>query len=365
MSSAQGAEVVCEGKRVINFCSNDYLGLANDPEIKSAFIKAVDKYGAGAGASQYICGYTDLHHKLEEIVVDVTGFERSLCFSSGYMANLAIQSVLLQRSDRVFIDRLAHASVYDAAVLSRARLVRYPHVDISTLQRQLEKYPGGRKLIITDGVFSMDGNIAPLAQLSRLASKHAATLVVDDAHGFAVTGDGGRGSLQACGVRPEEAGLYMATLGKACGVYGAFVAGAADVIDLLAQSSRTLIYTTALPPAVVAASITGIKKAMRESWRREHLQNLIKRFRVGAEQLSLPIKDSITPIQPLIVNENKTALAFGNALFQSGFLVSAIRPPTVPQGSARLRITISSAHTGEHIDQLLEALHMQCNRLLD
>jgi len=337
--------------------------LANDPEIKSAFIKAAEKYGTGSGASQYICGYSDAHHDLEQAVIDITGYKQALCFSCGYMANLAIQSALAQRGDQVFIDRLAHASIYDAALLSRANFHRYSHRDAAWLEQQLEKHHGKRRMIVTDGVFSMDGDIAPLAELSALAARFKVLLVVDDAHGFAVTGNGGMGSVNACQVGQEKIGLYMATFGKACGVYGAFVAGPEYLIDHMAQTSRTLIYTTALPPAVAAAATTGMRKAIQESWRRERLYALISRFHSGALQLSLPLLNSATPIQPFMVYENKAVLIASKTLLDAGFLISAIRPPTVPEGKARLRITITASHTEDQIDQLLDALHKLCKQL--
>lgn len=363
ISSAQGVEVICDGKKLINFCSNDYLGLANDPEIKSSFIKAAEKYGVGSGASQYICGYSDAHHDLEQAVMDVTGYKQALCFSSGYMANLAIQSAFVHRGDQVFIDRLAHASIYDAAILSRASFHRYQHRDVVMLEQQLERHHGKLRMIVTDGVFSMDGDIAPLAELSALSTRFKTLLVVDDAHGFAVTGKGGMGSVDACEVNQEKIGLYMATFGKACGVYGAFVAGPENLIDHMAQSSRTLIYTTALPPAVVAAAATGMHKAMQENWRRERLQTLITRFRSGSRQLSMPLLNSITPIQPFMVYTDETAMVANKMLLDAGFLISAIRPPTVPEGKARLRITITASHTEDQIDQLLDALHKLCKQL--
>ena len=356
----RGAEMLVDGKRVINFCSNDYLGLSCDPEIKQALVEAVDCYGTGAGASQYISGYTEAHRALEQFVIEKTGFEKAICFANGYMANLAVQNVLLERGDHVFIDRLAHASIYDSAILSRARLHRYPHVDVATLDQQLEKYAGDRSLVVTDGVFSMDGDIAPLARLEKLAKEHGAGLFVDDAHGLGVLGKGGRGSVEECGLDAGVPDLCLATFGKACGVYGAYVAGRGELIGQLEQKARTLIYTTALPPAIAAASRRGLEKALQESWRRDQLNETIGIFREGAAQLSLPVLPSRTPIQPVLLYEDRVAVEASRRLFDAGFMVSAIRPPTVPEGRSRLRITLSTLHTRPQIDQLLEALDGIC-----
>ncbi|MCG8324384.1 MAG: 8-amino-7-oxononanoate synthase [Thiotrichales bacterium] len=359
-SGAQGVQVICAGARLINFCSNDYLALASDPDLRDSLIRAAEHSGVGAAASQYICGYHDAHFELEQAVIRYTGQQRALCFSSGYLANLAVQSALLGRGDRVFIDRLAHASSYDAAILSRARLHRYVHADTDSLSRLLDSNPAQRRMIVTDGVFSMDGDIAPLAGLHDLARGHHALLVVDDAHGLGVVGKDGAGSGSACGLQPADIDLHMGTLGKACGVFGAFVAGPARLIDHLEQTARPLIYTTALPPALATAAATGLEKARLEHWRREKLQALIERFRTGAGQLSLPLLASDTPIQPLLLHDDRRAVLASRALQEAGFLIAAIRPPTVPNGSARLRISLSAAHSEAQIDRLLETLSTLC-----
>lgn len=345
-----------DGRNLLAFSSNDYLGLANHPQVVEAFIAAARQYGVGSGASHLINGHLRPHHQLEEALADFTARERAVLFSTGYQANLGTLSALLGRHDRLFEDRLNHASLIDGATLSRARLLRYRHADSDHLGQLLAQNGSGTALIATDGVFSMDGDLAPLPQLASLACDHGAWLMVDDAHGIGVLGQQGGGILEHFGLGQEQVPILMGTLGKALGTFGAFVAGAAPLIETLINSARPYIYTTALPPAVAAASCVSLELLRRETWRREHLQQLIARLRAGAASLGLPLMASDTPIQPLLLGSSATALAWSQALEAQGILITAIRPPTVPQGSARLRITLSASHDAQQIDQLLDAL---------
>lgn len=354
--SAQQPEMHIDGRRLLTFCSNDYLGLANHPEVVRALQQGASDYGAGSGAAHLITGHSAAHHALEEELAEFTGRPRALLFSTGYMANLGVVSALLGRGDRIYEDRLNHASLLDAGLLSRARLQRYRHGDMAGLQAQLEGGNGGRALIATDGVFSMDGDLAPLPQLNRLSQAHQAWLMVDDAHGLGVLGDEGRGSLSHFGLGLEEVPILMGTLGKALGTFGAFVAGSEELIETLIQHARSYIYTTAPPPAVAEATRVSLRIARQESWRRERLRRLIARFREGVATLGLPLMDSPTPIQPIVTGSAAQAVAWSGQLEAQGILVSAIRPPTVPEGSARLRVTFSANHTDRHLERLLEAL---------
>ena len=354
--SAQGAEIIVDGKQLINFCSNDYLGLANHPEVVKAFKEAADVYGVGSGASHLINGHSRLHHQLEEALAEFTGRPRALLFSTGYMANLGVISALLGKGDHVFEDRLNHASLLDAGLLSQARLQRYQHNDINDLNNKISTSKGKRKLIVTDGVFSMDGDLACIEALSTQAQKNDATLMVDDAHGFGVLGKKGGGVVEHYDLGIEQVPILMGTLGKAFGTFGAFVAGSETLIETLIQQARSYIYTTALPPSIAAATLTSLKLVKEDNWRREKLISLIDRFRTGAKQLGLALMESATPIQPLIVGENSKTIELSEALLGSGVMVSAIRPPTVQEGTARLRITLSAAHTEEQVDRLLDGL---------
>jgi 8-amino-7-oxononanoate synthase len=346
-----------DGRECINFCSNDYLGLSGHADIRHTLGAAAQRHGAGSGAAHLVTGHSIEHHALEEELAAFTGRPRALLFSTGYMANLGVASALLRRGDAVFEDRLNHASLLDAGVHSGAKFSRYAHNDPVELQQQLSESTARRKLVLTDGVFSMDGDVAPLKSLSEACSRHAAHLMVDDAHGFGVLGRAGRGCVDAMGLTVQEVPIYMATLGKAVGVAGAFVAGSEALIETLIQKARTYIYTTAMPPAVAAATRMALQVLQRESWRREHLQALIQRFRSGAQQLGLQLMDSRTAIQPIVLGDAADALRASRFLLERGFMVSAIRPPTVPQGTARLRITLSAAHVEQQVDQLLEALN--------
>jgi len=354
LNGPQGPRPLIDGKRILAFCSNDYLGLANDPRLIAAFKRGADTYGVGSGAAHLITGHSAAHQALEEELADFAGRPRALLFPAGYMANLGVISALAGRGEQVFEDKLNHASLLDGALLSRARLRRYAHADSQALSRML----AGRdaRIIATDGVFSMDGDLAPLLELVPLAQSAGAWLLVDDAHGLGVLGEEGRGSLAHFGLGLDQVPILVGTLGKAFGTSGAFVAGGSDLIEILIQRARSYVYSTAPPPAIAEATRESLRIVRRETWRRERLHGLIRRFRAGAAQLGLPLMSSPTPIQPLIAGTARQALAWSRGLEALGILVSAIRPPTVPEGSARLRITLSAAHEVTDVDRLLEAL---------
>jgi 8-amino-7-oxononanoate synthase len=356
--SLQRSGVVCrseDGRELLAFCSNDYLGLAQHPQVSAALQRGAAEYGVGSGAAHLINGHSPAHQALEEELAAYLGRPRVLLFSTGYMANLAVISSLLGRGDWLLQDRLNHASLLDGAQLSRARLKRYAHADLADLQRRLGEIGSGELMLASDGVFSMDGDLAPLPQLQQLCQQHQAWLLLDDAHGFGVLGSG-RGTPVHFGLALEDNLIQMVTLGKALGTFGAAVAGSEELIESLIQQARPYIFTTATPPALAEASRAALRLLAAEEWRREHLQRLIRRFRQGAHQLGLPLLDSPTPIQPLLLGSEERALSWSQALEQAGILVTAIRPPTVPPGSARLRITLSAAHSPEQVDRLLDAL---------
>jgi 8-amino-7-oxononanoate synthase len=356
LTSPQGAEIRIDGRAYLAFCSNDYLGLANHPEVVRALQTAAERYGVGSGAAHLVNGHSQEHHALEEELAEFTGRPRALLFSTGYMANLGVVSALLGRGDTVYEDRLNHASLLDGGLLSGARLLRYTHGDAQALAQRLQGQESGEALIATDGVFSMDGDLAPLPAVVEAARRHDAWLLVDDAHGFGVIGREGEGTLTYYGLGLEEVPIVVGTLGKAFGTSGAFVAGSEELIETLIQKARTYIFTTAAPPALAAATRVSLRLARREEWRRERLRALVQRFRAGARQLGLPLRDSWTPIQPLLIGDAGRAVALSEALQEQGILISAIRPPTVPVGTARLRITFSAAHSEQQVDRLLEAL---------
>ena len=340
----------------VNFCSNDYLGLSGHIEVRHALAAAAERYGAGSGSAHLVTGHSSEHHLLEEELAAFVGRDRALCFSTGYMANLGIASALFKRGDAVIEDRLNHASLLDAGLQQGVEFSRYQHNDLNLLRSYLAISKSTRKWVLSDGVFSMDGTVAQLNDLASLCHQHEAWLMIDDAHGFGVLGTHGQGSVQAAGLSASEVPIYMATLGKALGVFGAFVAGSHELIETLIQKSRTYVYTTATPPAIAAATRAALKVLQRETWRRELLHTHIKRFRSGAKQLGLKLQDSRTAIQPLIIGNEAEALHASVLLLQQRFVVTAIRPPTVPKGTARLRITLSTAHSEGDIDRLLEAL---------
>lgn len=345
-----------DGKTLLSFCSNDYLGLANHPDVITAFKRGADQWGVGSGASHLVSGHSSPHHALEIELSEFLNRERSLLFSSGYAANLGTISALLGRQDAVFGDKLNHASLIDAGQLSRATVKRYRHCDLQSLEQQLSRTPARRKLVVTDSVFSMDGDIAPLRDMADVARQHDAWLMIDDAHGFGVLGESGAGTCEALGLSADDVPIVMGTLGKAMGTFGAFVAGSDALIETLIQHARTYIYTTALPPAVAEATRASLRLLKGESWRRDKLNQLIQYFRNGAEQLGLPLLVSQTAIQGIVVGDAAAALKCSEILANQNILVTAIRPPTVPEGTARLRITLSAAHEISHIDKLLVAL---------
>jgi 8-amino-7-oxononanoate synthase len=355
LASPQGMRVVVDGREVVAFCSNDYLGLAGDPRLVAAACEGAARYGAGAGASHLILGHAAAHHALEEALAQFVRLPRALLFSTGYMANIGIVTALAGRGDAVFADKLNHASLNDAALLSRAEFRRYPHRNLAALEKLLAVSRARRKLVVSDAVFSMDGDIAPVPELLRLCERCDAWLVLDDAHGFGVLGGTGGGVLQHYGVASGRI-VYMATLGKAAGVFGAFVAGQPELIEILVQRARPYIYTTAPPPLLAHTLLASLEIIAAETWRRERLARLITQFKGGAARLRWRLSPSDTAIQPLVIGANDEAVRVSAALAERGLLVPAIRPPTVPQGSARLRISLSAAHSEQDIAQLVEAL---------
>ncbi|MDR2678780.1 MAG: 8-amino-7-oxononanoate synthase [Zoogloeaceae bacterium] len=358
LDSASVPRVRVEGRDLLAFASNDYLGLAAHPELVEALAAGAREYGVGAGASHLVNGHLRPHEMLEARLAALTGFPAALTFSSGYLANLAVTPTLAAgRADAIFADRLNHASLIDAAQLSRAQHHRYPHGDLAALEKQLAASTAQTKVIVTDAVFSMDGDLAPLPELFALAERFDAWLVVDDAHGFGVLGQNGAGSLAHCGLPAHPRIVLMGTLGKAAGVGGAFVAGSECLIDYLVNKARSYIFTTAQPPALASALLKSVELIAAGAARRAHLQALIRQLRAGVAGLPWRLLASETAIQPLLVGENMAALALSRRLWENGLWVAAIRPPTVPQGTARLRISLSAAHTEADVARLVDALH--------
>jgi 8-amino-7-oxononanoate synthase len=356
--AADGVRVDVDGRTVLAFCSNDYLGLARHPQVTEAFVAAARRWGVGSGASHLVSGHCAEHHALEEELAAFVGRPRALLFSTGYMANLAIGATLARRGDRVFEDRLNHASLLDAGLASGARFARYRHGDVAGLRRRLAAAGSAarRTLVLTDGVFSMDGDRAPLRELAAACGEHAATLAVDDAHGLGVLGPTGGGSVEESGLTLAEVPVLMGTLGKALGTFGAFVAGSAELVETLLQRARTYVYTTALPPAVAAATRAALGLVRSEPERRARVLARASDFAAGAGALGLGLQQSSTPIQPLVLGSERAALEASEALLELGLWVPAIRPPTVPTGSSRLRFTFSAAHAADDVARLLEAL---------
>ena len=355
LQSPQGPVVQVDGQEYLAFSSNDYLGLANHPQVVEAMQQGAARWGVGGGASHLVIGHSEPHHQLEQALAEFTGRERVLLLSSGYIANLAVITALVGKGDSVLHDRLNHASLLDAGLLSGARFSRYLHNDLNSLQQRLHKAQGNR-LLVTDGVFSMDGDLAHLPELAAQAKAHNAWLMVDDAHGFGVLGNTGGGLVEHYGLSTEDVPVLVGTLGKSFGTSGAFVAGSEELIETLIQFARPYIYTTSSPPAVACATLASLHLLQTEHWRREHLQQLIAQFRQGAQALGLNLMDSPTPIQPIIIGDSGKAMAISAQLRAQGILVGAIRPPTVPAGSARLRITLTAAHSSEQVQHLLDAL---------
>ena len=362
--SAMARTLAIDGQSLLNFCSNDYLALANHPALKEAAIDAVETYGTGSGASHLVCGHQELHHQLEQDIAAMLGSEQAIIFSTGYMANLAIPQTFLGRNDLLLEDRLNHASLLDAGSISAVKMKRYPHADAASVEKALADSDASRKMVLTDGTFSMDGDLAPVKQLAQSCRAHEAMLVVDDAHGFGVLGERGAGLMECENISVSGNVLMVGTLSKAAGSFGAFVAGDAVYIQSLIQFARTYIYTTALPPAVAAASIAAVKLIRSEPDRRERLQLLIDRFRDEATQAKLPLMPSETAIQPILLGSEANALAADALLRENGILAIAIRPPTVPAGSARIRLTFRADHTDEDMDRLLSVLTSDAFRQL-
>jgi 8-amino-7-oxononanoate synthase len=348
------------GRELIDFSSNDYLGLARHPALADAMARCAAESGAGSGASHLVTGHGEEHEQLEKELAAFTGRERALLFSTGYMANLAVISSLAGRSERVLLDRLSHASLIDGARLSGATLARYAHADADAAARLLDADPGRTALLATDGVFSMDGDLAPLPELARCARAHDAWLLLDDAHGLGVLGTHGGGVLEHFALGSDEVPILVGTLGKAFGCFGAFVAGSAALIEFLIQRARTYLYTTALPQPVAAAARAALELIRREHRRRERLLALVSRFRDAARAAGVPLASSATPIQPVLLGSAGAALAAQRALAAAGYWVVAIRPPTVPAGSARLRVTLCATHTDAQVDGLAEQLGRAC-----
>ncbi len=355
LGSPQSANIRADGADVLSFCSNDYLGLANHPALIEALQEGIAQAGAGSGASHLITGHHELHHALEQKLAGFTGLPAALYFSSGYMANLGVVAALMHRGDAIFADKLNHASLNDAAVLSRADFHRYQHNDLAHLERLLGASKAPRKLVLADAVFSMDGDIAPVPELLDLCERHDAWLMLDDAHGFGVLGEQGQGILGHFAVQSPRI-IYMATLGKAAGVSGAFVAAEPVVIDYLVQHARTYIYTTSTPPAFAKAVIAAIDVIKNDAARRMHLHTLITYLKSNLQLGRWQLMQSDTAIQPVLVGSNEDAIKLSEYLLTQGILVPAIRPPTVPKDTARLRISLSAAHGIADVERLIKAL---------
>jgi 8-amino-7-oxononanoate synthase len=363
VDSPCGPQAIVETHPLLSFASNDYLGLAGEPALRAALAEGAARWGAGSGASHLVSGHLRPHEEAQRQLAAFVGMPAALLFSAGYLANLGVVPALVGRGDTIFADRLNHASLIDAATLSRARHQRFPHRDYATLERLLAETTSGRKAIVVDAVFSMDGDRSDLPQLLALARRHDAWLIVDDAHGFGVCGDDGRGSLSHDRLPADERILYVGTLGKAAGLAGAFVAGATELIDWLMQTARTHVFTTAAPPALSVAIGRSLELIAAGDDRRRRLAALIARWRDACAGLPWPVAESATAIQPLIVGDNEEALRLSASVREAGYWVPAIRPPTVPEGSARLRISLSAAHTPEQVDGLADALrHVAARR---
>src|SRR3954466_10231562 len=357
LESAQGPRIVIDGQSFLSFCSNDYLGLAADPRIAQALVQAVQRYGVGSGGSHLVTGHSVSHDALEHALAKFTGFPRALFFSSGYLANIGVLGALAGRDDVIVSDALNHASLIDGIRLTRARVARVPHCDLDAFREALVQAGGARaRFVVTEGVFSMDGDTPNLPGLLELCERHDAWLIVDDAHGFGVLGRSGGGVLQHFGLHSPRI-VYVGTLGKAAGVSGAFAAAAAPVIELILQRARTYIYTTASPAFLACALQKSLEIVGEEGWRRDKLGRLTRMLKAGLEHLPAELGRSESPIQPLVLGENARAVGVSDALRQRGLIVSAIRPPTVPEGRARLRISLSAAHEEQDVRSLLEALH--------
>jgi len=356
LNSPQGREIILNDQCVLNFCSNDYLGLANHPQVKQAFIKAAQQYGVGSGAAHLVNGHTQAHHALEEALADFCGHPRALLFSTGYMANLGVAQSLCSKHDSIIEDKLNHASLLDAANISNANLLRYRHKDYESLAAQLARCESGEKLVSSDSVFSMDGDEADIAAMVKQCKKYDATLMLDDAHGFGVLGEQGRGSINHQNINVKEVPVYMATLGKAIGTAGAFVAGSEDLIETLIQTARCYVYTTAMPAAIAEATRCSLQLLKTENWRQQALIKNIILFKKLANDAGLNLFESNTAIQPVMIGDAKRAVEISDNLLSKGLHVAPIRPPTVAAGSARLRVTLRADHTEEDITRLVDEI---------
>lgn len=354
----QGRYISVAGKHYLNFSSNDYLGLASDPTLICAWQEGAERYGVGSGGSYLVTGYNQAHHELTDQLKAWLGVEALALFSSGYSANQAIIKLLLDKNAFLLQDKLNHASLMEAGSLSPCKMLRFKHNDTTHLETLLQKHDNPNCLVISEGVFSMDGDKAPIKALHSQSCKHNSWLMVDDAHGLGVLGDKGQGSVVNAGLKNSDLQIYMATFGKALGVGGAFVAGSQDFIDYLTNFSKPYIYTTGLPPAMAYTISQAAKMAEKEQWRRDKLFELITLFRKLATQNNIVLCDSQTAIQPLVIGDSKRTLQIANKLKSLGFWVTAIRPPTVPQNTARLRITLTTNHEAQDIKQIVNAIAM-------
>ena len=358
LTGNHAVEIQAGGQALLNFSSNDYLGLASHPELVSALKDAADSNGVGSGASALVTGFREQHQLLETELAEFLQREKVLLCSSGYLANLAVASSLTGKGDVIIQDKLCHASLIDAARLSEARLLRYAHADIEALERQLAVKNDGNTLVVSDGIFSMDGDTAPLTKMAALCHQHQAWMAVDDAHGIGICGPGGRGSVAAAGLSEQQVPILTGTLGKAFGCFGAFVAGSEALISHLVNEARSYIYTTAMPSALAGAARAALRRVIEDDWRRDHLQVLIKHFRHSAASRGLTLMASDSPIQPMIIGDSQATLELAARLQQNGFLVVAIRPPTVRKGTARLRITLTAEHRLAQLEALLDAIEL-------
>ncbi|MDG1851938.1 MAG: 8-amino-7-oxononanoate synthase [Gammaproteobacteria bacterium] len=358
--SPQGTEVILDGEHVTSFCSNDYLGLADHPDVVTAFHEGLDKFGAGSGASHLVSGHLVPHEALEQELAEFTYRSRALVFSSGYMANVGVLTTLLNNNDVVLEDRLNHASLLDGGLFSGARFKRFAHLDTADLEKKLSSLQDARrKLVVADGVFSMDGDIAPVPELIRVTNEHDGLLMIDDAHGIGVLGRNGGGTIahwqeQGAHIDEDNLQILIGTFGKSFGASGAFVAGSEELIETLIQFCRPYIYTTAISPAQAEAIRTSLKIIQKDNWRRQYLAQLISRFRAHCDDLGLTTMASSTPIQAVVIGDVSKTVQASEQLMQEGVFVSAIRPPTVPAGTARLRVTFSALHTETQFQKLLD-----------
>lgn len=361
LESAQGREIIVDKQSFVNFSSNDYLGLSSHNELILAAAAGAKRHGVGSGASALLSGRSTVHQELETKLAAYMGRERALLFSSGYLANLGVINALVKRSDHIFSDELNHASLIDAIALSKAQYTRYPHLNIRALESAVQKCDNPQKWIVTDTLFSMDGDVAPLQEIAILATRYNATLIGDDAHGFGVL-DHGRGAAAACGLNQQQMPVQIVTFGKALGTAGAAVLGSDDLINAIIQRGRTFIYDTAPPPMIAAATLAALHIVSTDTSVHESLASNIARFRDRCK--NLPILQSDTPIQPVMVGLEADALKVAQSLRDAGFYVRAIRPPTVPEGTARLRICLSSGHNHDDIDALAAAMEIAFDQIV-